>query len=118
MAVPRLAKHAAGLADAAAGSILGSAIEAGGIVAAKLASDAVETAKIKDGAVTPVKMSGHYKASAGVTIVALTAAIGDPAGLVEGSVYVVKDTADSNKIKLVAVQNGAFFVGAALTAAA
>lgn len=108
MGVPRLAKHAAGLADAAAGSIAGVKLEDGGVV----------TDKIADDAITPAKILGFAKDSDGVTAAKLTANIGNPAALNEGAVYVVKDTADSNKIKLVVVKGGAFFVGAALTAAA
>ena len=117
MAVPKLAKHYAQIASAEAGSIAATAIDTSGIVAAQLASNAVETAKIKDGNVTKAKLANQYFACAG-TIAGLTAAIGAPAGLVQGAVYVIKDTADSNKIKIVVVQNSAFFIGAALTAAA
>ena len=118
MSYPRLAKHNAGIAAAAAGSILGTSIETGGITKDQIAADAVESAEIKDGAVTPAKLSDHYINSAGVTIAALTAAIAAPATLVDGTIYVIRDTADSNKIKLVVVAGSAFYVGAALTAAA
>ena len=108
MGVPRLAKHYAQLASAEAGSIAATAIDTSGLVAAQIA----------DGAITPAKMSDHYIDSAGVTIAALTAAIAAPATLVDGTIYVIRDTADSNKIKLVVVAGSAFYVGAALTAAA
>ena len=76
------------------------------------------TVTIADDAVAPANILGFAKDSAGVTAAALTAAIGAPGTLNEGAIYVVKDTADADKIKLVAVKGGAFYVGAALTAAA
>lgn len=118
MAYPRLAKYNAGIAAAAANSIPGEDLTNASVTVTQLANNAVETAKIKDGAVTPAKKAAVAINSAGVTTAALTAAIADPATLVEGAVYAVKDTADANKIKLVAVRGGAFYVGAALTAAA
>lgn len=118
MAVPKLAKWYGQIASAAAGSIPAADIDAAGIVAAQIASDAVETAKIKDNAVTPAKMSDHYIDSAGITIAALTAAIAAPGTLVDGTIYVIRNTSDANKIYLVSVAGGAFFVSAAQAAAA
>ena len=102
--------------DVANGAITEGKIATGAVTSGKLGNGAVSTAKIADDAVTPAKISGVGIDSAGVTITALTAAIGDPATLNDG-VYIVKDTADSNKIKPVYVKGGAFLVGAAATAA-
>ena len=59
----------------------------------------------------------QFYSSAGVTITALTAAIGAPAGFVDGTVVMVKDTDDTNKIKFVIVVGGAFYHSGAYTAA-
>ena len=47
MGVPKLAKHAAGLADAAAGSIAGTKLEDDAVSQAKVADDAVGAAQLK-----------------------------------------------------------------------
>ena len=96
MAVPKLAKHAAGLADAAAGSILGSALEADGVTQAKIGDDAAGAAELKvvvrdvtvaaeaaTGTVTNAAdangvILGHYVSNVGnaVKTIALTAGTG------------------------------------------
>lgn len=100
------------------GAVVEGKLGTGAVTAGKIGTSAVTTIKINDGAVTPAKLFDNYIDSAGVTIAALTAAIADPATLVDGTIYVIKDTADSNKIKPVYVAGSAFLVGAALTAAA
>jgi len=84
----------------------------------KLATNAVTSGKVANGAITPAKLSDTYIDSAGITIAALTSAIAAPATLVDGTVYVVKNTSDANKIYIVTVASGAFFLSAAQTAAA
>lgn len=100
------------------GAVVEGKLGTGAVTAGKIGTGAVTTIKINDGAVTPAKLYDSYIDSAGVTTVALTAAIGDPATLVDGTRYLIKDTADSNKIKPVYVAGSAFGIGAALTAAA
>ena len=104
--------------ELANGAVIEAKLGTGAVTSGKIGTGAVSTAKIADAAVTPVKMFDNYIDSAGVTTAALTAAIADPATLVDGTQYIIKDTADSNKIKPVVVAGGAFLVGAALTAAA
>jgi hypothetical protein len=48
MVVPRLAKHAAGLADAAAGSILGASIETEGITATQIDDGTITYAELDE----------------------------------------------------------------------
>jgi hypothetical protein len=52
------------------------------------------------------------------TVVGLTAAFGDPALLADGTVFVIKDSADGNKVKMVSVMGGAYYLGAEMPAAA
>jgi hypothetical protein len=100
------------------GAVVEGKLGTGAVTAGKLGAGAVTTIKINDEAVTPAKLFDNYIDSAGVTNVALTTAIGDPATLVNGTIYVIKDTTDSNKIKPVYVADSAFLIGTALTAAA
>jgi len=104
--------------ELANGAVIEAKLGTGAVTAGKIGTSAVTTIKINDGAVTPAKLFDNYIDSAGVTNAALTASIGDPATLVDGTIYVIKDTADSNKIKPVYIAGSAFLVGAALTAAA
>lgn len=103
----------------AAGSIGTDEIANLAVTEGKIATSAVTSGKIADGSVSAAKLRGDIKpiTSAGVTIVALTAAIGDPATLPDGYIAAVKDTADADRIKLITVFGGAFGVSAAQTAA-
>lgn len=92
-------------------------INTGAVTSGKLGASAVTEAKIGTGAVTPAKLFDNSIDSAGVTTAALTTAIAAPATLVDGTVYIIKDTDDSNKIKPITVVGGAFIVGAAWTPA-
>jgi len=104
----------------AAGSINSDELANGAVVEAKLGTGAVTSGKIADTSVTAAKLRGDIKSvtSAGVTITALTSAIADPATLPDGYITVVKDSADTDKIKVVTVFGGAFYVSVAQTAAA
>jgi len=113
----RISNVAAGTVEA--GSISSDELANGAVTEPKLGTGAVTSGKMADGSVSAAKLRGDIKSfdSAGVTIETLTAAIADPATLPDGYTAQVKDTSDSNKIKLVTVRSGAFLVGAAFTAA-
>lgn len=114
----RIADAEAGVV--AAGSISSDELANGAVIEAKLGTGAVTSGKIADTSVTAAKLRGDIKSvtSAGVTITALTAAIADPATLPDGYIAVVKDSADTDKIKIVTVFGGVFYVSLAQTAAA
>ena len=103
--------------ELANGAVTESKLGTGVVTSGKLGTSAVTTIKINDAAVTPDKLFDNCIDSAGVTTAALTTAIAAPATLVDGTVYIIKDTSDSDKIKPVTVVGGAFIVGAAWTAA-
>lgn len=105
--------------EVATGSISSDELANGAVIEAKLGTGAVTSGKIADGSVTAAKLRGDIKpfTSAGVTITALTAAIADPATLPDGYIAAVKDSADTDKIKIVTVFGGAFYVSLAQTAA-
>ena len=104
MGVPRLAKHNAGLDDAAAGSILGTSLEAEAVTHAKVDHDGDFTM----GSVS-AKCITTYGTHTGVALADLTAAFGDPAGLTNGTLLTYKNTTDS-KVYLVCVVNGGFAI--------
>lgn len=74
MGVPKLAKHYAQIASAAAGSIAATAIDTAGIIAAQLAADSVTTVKILDANVTHAKLANDAVESVNIKDAAVTAA--------------------------------------------
>lgn len=115
MGVPRLAKHAAGVADAAAGSILGTSLEDDAVTAAKLSDTGdftVDTITATSGVIT------KHGSGPDILIATLTAAFGDPATLPGGSVFTYAETTSNpDKIYLVVVSGDKFWLEE-LTAAA
>jgi hypothetical protein len=112
-----VAEGSIGSDEIANGAVIEGKLGTGAVTSGKVGTGAITEAKIGAGAVTPAKLFDNYIDSAGITIEALTAAIADPATLVDGTQYVIKDTSDSNKIKPIIVAGSVFLVGAALTAA-
>lgn len=118
MGVPRLAKHAAGLADAAAGSISADKIAPADTltiagVVGNLTGDVTGNADTATLAVGVEHGSG-----ADILIATLTTAFGDPATLADGTLFTYAETTSNpDKIYLVAVVGDAFWVQE-LTAAA
>lgn len=120
MGVPRLAKHAAGVSDAAAGSILGTSLEDEAVTHAKLDHDGdFEMDDLSAGLVTASKGVVTKKGSgADILIATLTTAFGDPAGIADGTLFIYAETTSNpDKIYLVMVHTGAFWLEE-LTAAA
>lgn len=62
-------------------------------------------------------VASEYVPSAGITIAALTAAIGNPTTLHDGTFVFIKDTTDSNAIRAIVVIGGAFYYGGKYTVA-
>jgi len=60
----------------------------------------------------------NFVATEGVTIEALTDAIGNPANLPDGTFTFIQDTEDSNAIRAVVVIGGKFYYGGKYSAAA
>lgn len=103
----------------AAGSISTDEIANLAVTEGKINTGAVTSGKIADGSVTAAKLRGDVKSftSAGITITALTAAIGDPASLPDGYIAFIKDSSDSNHVRAVVVMGNAFYYGGVYTAA-
>ena len=107
------------------------AIKSGAITATKIATDAVETAKIKDGAITPLKLDGISTATPGGTSYAITsngvggfqwtdlssgvAVNAGNIGLAQGSVLV--GNSSDNAVAIDAKGNGKILIGNGTTIA-
>ena len=104
MGVPRLAKHAAGLADAAAGSIAGAKLEDDAVSQAKVAADAVGAAELKvvvrDVTVADSASSGTVTNAADINGVIIGAF---PKSGVDSAIASVALTAVSGKIDVAVV---------------
>lgn len=103
-----------------AGSIGTDEIANLAVTEGKINTGAVTSGKIADGSVTAAKLRGDVKSftSGGITITALTSAIGNPASLPDGYIAFIKDSSDSNHVRAVVVMGNAFYYGGVYTAAA
>lgn len=123
MGVPRLAKHAAGIADAAAGSVDADKIDPTdtltiAAVVGDLTGDV--TGDVTGNADTATLAVGvKHGRGADILIATLTTAFGDPAELADGSVFTYAETTSNpDKIYIVIVVGDAFWLEEMTAAAA